>query len=107
MCRNQGDSVGLSGFVSHLFLLANKRHTINLLGTVNVSVLGIVGYLAYTNWKRPSWDKRVVSATSAGLIALWGTEMLVFATLRYSILISHYSALASSDDVRQYFPPKS
>jgi len=62
-----------------------------VVGLLNVSVLGIVGYLAYTNWKRPSWDKRVVSATSAGLIALWGTEI----------------ALASSDDVRQYFPPKS
>ncbi|KAF8274412.1 hypothetical protein EI94DRAFT_1794212 [Lactarius quietus] len=60
-------------------------------GLLNVGVLGIVGYLAYTNWNRPSWDRRVVSATSAGLIALWGTEI----------------ALASGDNVRQYFHPKS
>lgn len=46
-----------------------------VVGLFNVGVLGIVGYLAYTNWKRPSWDRRIVSATSAGLIALWGTEM--------------------------------
>jgi len=58
-------------------------------GLLNVGVLGIVGYLAYNNWKRP-WDRRVVTATSAGLIALWGTEI----------------ALASDDNVSQYFRPK-
>lgn len=56
---------------------STHEHIINIPDSeiVNVGVLGIVGYLAYTNWKRPSWDRRVVSATSAGLIALWGTEM--------------------------------
>ncbi|KAI9463540.1 hypothetical protein BJY52DRAFT_1202861 [Lactarius psammicola] len=46
-----------------------------LVGLLNVGVLGIVGYFVFTNWKRPSWDRRVVSATSAGLIALWATEV--------------------------------
>jgi len=62
-----------------------------VVGLLNVGVLGLVGYLAYTNWKRPSWDRRVVSATSAGLIALWGTEI----------------ALSSCVNGRQYFRPKS
>ncbi|KAI9437751.1 hypothetical protein H4582DRAFT_1957341 [Lactarius indigo] len=62
-----------------------------LVGLLNVGVLGVVSYLAYTNWQRPRWDKRVVSATSAGLIALWGTEI----------------ALSSGDNFKQYFRPKS
>ncbi|KAH9176434.1 hypothetical protein EDB89DRAFT_162504 [Lactarius sanguifluus] len=62
-----------------------------LVGLLNVGVLGVVSYLAYTNWQRPRWDRRAVSATSAGLIALWGTEIALF----------------SGDNVRQYFRPKS
>ncbi|KAH9061377.1 hypothetical protein EDB87DRAFT_1611506 [Lactarius vividus] len=61
-----------------------------LVGLLNVGVLGVVSYFAYTNWQRPRWDRRVVSATSAGLIALWGTEIALF----------------SGDNARQYFYPK-
>lgn len=70
-------SGGLSGVVGlrKSVCFYAQATSVNLLRTVNVGVLGLVGYLAYTNWKRPSWDRRVVSATSAGLIALWGTEM--------------------------------
>jgi len=45
-----------------------------LVGLVNTAILGTVGYYSYANWDRPSWDRRTVSAVSAGLIALWGTE---------------------------------
>ncbi|KAK7035243.1 hypothetical protein VNI00_012010 [Paramarasmius palmivorus] len=45
-----------------------------LLGLVNVGVLGAVGYLSYSNWDRPRWDKRIVSAISVGLLTLWGGE---------------------------------
>ncbi|KAF7317046.1 hypothetical protein HMN09_00439200 [Mycena chlorophos] len=40
-----------------------------LVGVLNVAVLGTVGYFAYEHWDR-SWDRRVVSAVSAGLAAL-------------------------------------
>lgn len=72
--QRSGGLSGIVGLCKPICFYAHAANT-NLLRTVNVGVLGIVGYLAYTNWKRPSWDRRVVSATSAGLIALWGTEV--------------------------------
>lgn len=45
-----------------------------IVGVVNVGVLGAVGWFAYTNWDAPRWDRRIVSAVTAGLIALWGGE---------------------------------
>ncbi|OCH96559.1 hypothetical protein OBBRIDRAFT_787116 [Obba rivulosa] len=45
-----------------------------LLGAVNAGVLGTVGYFAYTNWDRPHWDRRLVSAVSVGLLTLWSGE---------------------------------
>ncbi|PIL36066.1 hypothetical protein GSI_01726 [Ganoderma sinense ZZ0214-1] len=45
-----------------------------LLGVLNAGVLGAVGYLSYTNWDRPTWDRRIVSAVSVGLLTLWGSE---------------------------------
>lgn len=107
MGEHAGGLSGIVGLRKSVCFYAHPTST-NILRTVNVGVLGIVGYLAYTNWKRPSWDRRVVSATSAGLIALWGTEMSVFTFLRYlNILMSHYSVLSSGVNVRQYFRPKS
>jgi len=41
---------------------------------VNAGLLGTVGYFAYTNWDRPRWDKRIVSAVSVGLLTLWSGE---------------------------------
>ncbi|KAI0051629.1 hypothetical protein FA95DRAFT_243749 [Auriscalpium vulgare] len=61
-----------------------------LVGLVNVGVLGTVSYFAYSNWDRPAWDRRVVSAVSVGLLALWGGE----------------GALASRSDVQQQFHRK-
>lgn len=78
MCRRMDERIMRSGGLVGLrksIPYTNKPYVINLMRTVNVGVLGIVGYFAYANWKRPSWDGRVVSATSAGLIALWGSEM--------------------------------
>jgi len=40
-----------------------------LLGVINLAILGTVGYFSYENWDR-SWDRRTVSAVSAGLLTL-------------------------------------
>ncbi|KAF7327449.1 hypothetical protein MKEN_00323000 [Mycena kentingensis (nom. inval.)] len=40
-----------------------------LVGLANVAILGTAGYFAYQNWDR-SWDRRVVTAVSAGLATL-------------------------------------
>lgn len=40
----------------------------------NVGIIGTVGYFAYTNWDRPHWDRRTLSAISVGLLTLWGGE---------------------------------
>ncbi|KAI0745318.1 hypothetical protein C8Q76DRAFT_806736 [Earliella scabrosa] len=45
-----------------------------LLGILNAGVLGTVGYFSYINWDRPSWDRRVVSAVTVGLLTLWTGE---------------------------------
>lgn len=42
--------------------------------TVNAGILGAIGYYAYTEWDRPRWDKRIVSAVSVGLLTLWSGE---------------------------------
>ena len=46
-----------------------------LVGVVNLGIIGALGYVAYDNWNKPHWDRRTVSAVSAGLIALWGGEV--------------------------------
>ncbi|KAH9839564.1 uncharacterized protein C8Q71DRAFT_750069 [Rhodofomes roseus] len=45
-----------------------------LVGVVNAGILGAIGYYAYTEWDRPRWDKRLVSAVSVGLLTLWSGE---------------------------------
>ncbi|KAJ3818399.1 hypothetical protein F5880DRAFT_1617408 [Lentinula raphanica] len=45
-----------------------------LLGLVNAAVLGTVGYFSYIHWDKPTWDRRIVSAVSVGLLTLWGGE---------------------------------
>ncbi|KAF7361953.1 hypothetical protein MVEN_00540300 [Mycena venus] len=40
-----------------------------LVGIINLAILGTIGYWSYENWSRP-WDRRMVSAVSAGLLAL-------------------------------------
>ena len=45
-----------------------------LVGLVNVGVLGGVGFAAWKNWERPTWDRRVVSAITVGLLGLWSVE---------------------------------
>ncbi|KAF8993710.1 hypothetical protein BDQ17DRAFT_1368020 [Cyathus striatus] len=45
-----------------------------LVGFVNATVLGTLGYISYINWNRPSWDRRIVSTISVGLLTLWGGE---------------------------------
>ncbi|KAF8891646.1 hypothetical protein BD779DRAFT_1512273 [Infundibulicybe gibba] len=48
-----------------------------LVGIVNTAVLGTVGYFSYVNWAQPRWDRRVVSAVTAGLLTLWGGEAII------------------------------
>ncbi|KAI0358604.1 hypothetical protein OH77DRAFT_1502450 [Trametes cingulata] len=45
-----------------------------LLGVLNASILGAVGYFSYINWDRPHWDRRTVSAVTVGLLTLWTGE---------------------------------
>ena len=45
-----------------------------LVGLANVGILGGVGFVAWKNWERPTWDRRVVSAVSVGLLGLWSVE---------------------------------
>ncbi|KAJ6475249.1 hypothetical protein C8R47DRAFT_1142771 [Mycena vitilis] len=40
-----------------------------LVGLINLGILGAIGYFSYENWDR-SWDRRMVSAVSAGLLTL-------------------------------------
>ncbi|KAG8746828.1 hypothetical protein FRC10_003350 [Ceratobasidium sp. 414] len=41
-----------------------------LVGVLNLGILGGVGYAAYLHWDQPRWDRRAVSAVSAGLLTL-------------------------------------
>ncbi|EKM54370.1 uncharacterized protein PHACADRAFT_196799 [Phanerochaete carnosa HHB-10118-sp] len=45
-----------------------------LLGLLNTAVLGTVGFFAYKHWDASRWDRRIVSAVSIGLLALWSGE---------------------------------
>ncbi|KAL5507661.1 hypothetical protein ACEPAH_7117 [Sanghuangporus vaninii] len=45
-----------------------------LVGLANVGILGGVGFVAWRNWERPVWDRRLVSAVSVGLLGLWSVE---------------------------------
>ena len=45
-----------------------------LVGALNVGLLGALGWLGYVHWEVPRWDRRVVSAVSVGLLALYGGE---------------------------------
>jgi len=45
-----------------------------LVGIVNVGILGTVGYITYSNWDRPYWDRQTIVLTTAGLIALGTAE---------------------------------
>jgi hypothetical protein len=55
-----------------------------LLGLVNAAILGSVGYFSYIHWDRPTWDRRIVSAVSIGLLTLWGGEGVVAERYRTS-----------------------
>ena len=59
-------------------MLVNRLATADVKRTnplaVNAGVLGAIGYYAYTEWDRPRWDKRIVSAVSVGLLTLWSGE---------------------------------
>lgn len=45
-----------------------------LVGLVNTTILGAVGYYTYANWHKPKWNRDVVTAVAFGLITLWGGE---------------------------------
>ena len=45
-----------------------------ILGLVNLAILGGTGYASYVHWDKPTWDRRIVSAVSAAILAVWGAE---------------------------------
>lgn len=55
-----------------------------ILGIVNAGILGAIGYFSYINWDKPTWDRRVVSAVSVGVLALWSGESVVAEHIRSS-----------------------
>jgi len=65
---------GLVGLGAWFYCLNRSNHHSFYHSAVNTAILGTVGYYSYTNWDKPSWDRRTVSAVSAGLLALWGSE---------------------------------
>jgi len=46
----------------------------SLLGVTNLALLGGVAYVAISNWNKPRWDRRVVSATVIGLGTWFGLQ---------------------------------
>lgn len=46
----------------------------SLLAVSNLAVIGTVGWFAYTNWQKPRWDRRVVSATVIGVASWFGLQ---------------------------------
>ncbi|KAK4703697.1 hypothetical protein P7C70_g2522, partial [Phenoliferia sp. Uapishka_3] len=45
-----------------------------IVGVANFAVLAAVGAIAYSNWDKPRWDRRTVSAITVGLLGLFGAE---------------------------------
>lgn len=54
--------------------LQDPKVQAGLATVVNLLALGGVGLLAYKNWGKDRWDRRVVSATVIGLGALFGSQ---------------------------------
>ena len=62
--------------------------------TVNLGILGSLGYVAYTNWDRPYWDRKTVLTTAAGLVALSGIEgCVMYPSVRCSFTHELFSQL--------------
>jgi uncharacterized membrane protein YebE (DUF533 family) len=76
-----GESAGLAGFLFPVETLARWLTTRYHNETVNVAVLGAVGYLSYKNWNLPRWDRQTVSSVVVGLVALSAAEGWVLGRL--------------------------
>lgn len=50
--------------------------TSGVVGLLNLTLLAGTGYLAYTNWTRPHWDRKVVSAVAAAWATIGGLQAL-------------------------------
>ncbi|KAF7376047.1 Phospholipid-transporting ATPase [Mycena sanguinolenta] len=69
-----------------------------LLGLINLGILGSLGYWSYENWDR-QWDRRMVSAVSAGLFTLSLGEGYVLSLFMSDIRLNtlKYTPLANQD----------
>lgn len=63
---------GVLGFCKILKVLGLFRS--DQFRIANVAVLSVIGYISYLHWHKPAWDRRIVSAVSISLMALWGGE---------------------------------
>lgn len=52
----------------------DQAHQRMLDAPVNVGILGGVWYIAFANWDKPHWDRRLVSMISVSLFTLWAGE---------------------------------
>ncbi|KAI0027612.1 hypothetical protein K488DRAFT_90656 [Vararia minispora EC-137] len=67
---------GGSSFINHRRAERMLRQSVlcSLVGMINISILGAVGYSAFKDRQLQRWDSRVVSSVSIGLLALWGSQ---------------------------------
>lgn len=56
--------------VALLCMMMRNEHSHCFDASVNLAILGSVGYMAYSHWHLPRWDRKVVSSVSIGLAAL-------------------------------------
>lgn len=49
--------------------------TSGVVGVVNFALLAGTGYLAYTNWNRPHWDRKIVGAVASAWAVIGGLQV--------------------------------
>lgn len=49
--------------------------TSGVVGVINFALLAGTGYLAYTNWSRPHWDRKVVAGVASAWAVLGGLQV--------------------------------
>ena len=73
--------------------------------TVNVGILGTLGYFSYLHWDEPVWDRRHVATVTAGLLAFFMGEGCVdvnFLLLKELDLTLLHSLIAESYREREF-----
>jgi hypothetical protein len=67
-----GGILGVGTFISSWIYICTDCFS------VNIGILGGLGYVGYTHWNEPVWDRRYVAGITAGTFALFAGQGLVF-----------------------------